>query len=41
MAERLAAEVLDAAAGKGIAVKKKEDTHKMAAANSAFANYRW
>jgi small subunit ribosomal protein S7 len=41
MAERLAAEVLDAAAGKGVAVKKKEDTHKMAEANRAFAHYRW
>lgn len=41
MAERLAAEVLDAANGRGTAVKKKEDTHRMAEANKAFAHYRW
>jgi small subunit ribosomal protein S7 len=41
MAERLANEVLDAAASRGNAVKKKEDTHKMAEANKAFAHYRW
>ncbi|MDR1476014.1 MAG: 30S ribosomal protein S7 [Holosporales bacterium] len=41
MEERLAAELLDAATGKGAAVKKKEDTHKMAEANRAFAHYRW
>ncbi|MDR0640688.1 MAG: 30S ribosomal protein S7 [Holosporales bacterium] len=41
MEERLAAEILDAASGKGAAVKKKEDTHKMAEANRAFAHYRW
>jgi len=39
--ERLAAEITDAAAGGGSAVKKKEDTHKMAEANKAFAHYRW
>ncbi|MBR1480183.1 MAG: 30S ribosomal protein S7 [Alphaproteobacteria bacterium] len=41
MEERLAAEFLDAAAGKGAAVKKRDDTHKMAEANRAFAHYRW
>jgi small subunit ribosomal protein S7 len=41
MAERLAGEVLDAAAGRGNSVKKKEDTHRMAEANKAFAHYRW
>ena len=41
MAERLANEVLDAAQNRGNAVKKKEDTHKMAEANKAFAHYRW
>ncbi|MDB4994049.1 MAG: hypothetical protein JWM74_1481 [Myxococcaceae bacterium] len=41
MRERLAAEFVDAAAGRGNAVKKKEDTHKMADANKAFAHYRW
>ena len=41
MRERLAAEFLDAANGRGNAVKKKEDTHKMAEANKAFAHYRW
>jgi small subunit ribosomal protein S7 len=41
MAERLAAELLDAASGRGVTVKKKEDTHKMAEANRAFAHYRW
>lgn len=41
MEERLAAEVLEAAAGRGAAVKKKEDTHRMAEANKAFAHYRW
>jgi small subunit ribosomal protein S7 len=41
MAEKLAAEVLDAVANKGGAVKKREDTHKMAEANRAFAHYRW
>ena len=41
MNERLAAEFMDAAQGRGNAVKKKDDTHKMAEANKAFAHYRW
>jgi small subunit ribosomal protein S7 len=41
MTERLAGEMLDAAAGRGGAVKKREDTHRMAEANKAFAHYRW
>jgi len=41
MEERLAAEFVDASAGRGNAVKKKDDTHKMAEANKAFAHYRW
>ena len=41
MAERLSAELLDAANNRGMAVKKREDTHKMAEANKAFAHYRW
>jgi small subunit ribosomal protein S7 len=41
MDERLAAELVEAAQGRGNAVKKKEDTHKMADANKAFAHYRW
>jgi len=41
MMERLAGEILDAAAGRGGAMKKKEDTHRMAEANKAFAHYRW
>ena len=41
MREKLAAELLDASANKGAAVKKREDTHKMAEANKAFAHYRW
>ena len=41
MVERLSAELLDAASGRGAAVKKREDTHKMAEANRAFAHYRW
>ena len=41
MEERLAGEVLDAANNRGNAVKKKEDTHRMAEANKAFAHYRW
>ena len=41
MEERLAAELMEAAAGTGAAMKKKEDTHKMAEANKAFAHYRW
>jgi len=41
MAEKLAAEFLDAANNQGATVKKREDTHKMAEANRAFAHYRW
>jgi len=41
MAERLAGEIIDASNNNGGAVKKKEDTHKMAEANKAFAHYRW
>ena len=41
MAERLAKEIMDAANGTGASVKKKEDTHKMAEANKAFAHFRW
>ena len=41
MVERLAGELLDAANNRGAAVKKREDTHKMAEANKAFAHYRW
>ncbi len=41
MAERLAAEIIDATNNMGSAVKKREDTHKMAEANKAFAHYRW
>ncbi len=41
MQERLAKEIMDAANNAGASVKKKEDTHKMAEANKAFAHYRW
>jgi small subunit ribosomal protein S7 len=41
MAERLAAELLDAANGLGASVKRREDLHKMAESNKAFAHYRW
>lgn len=41
MSEKLAAELLDAFNGRGASVKKKDDTHKMAEANKAFAHYRW
>ena len=41
MEERLANEILDAANGLGASVKRREDTHKMAEANRAFAHYRW
>ncbi len=41
MKEKLAAELLDAANNTGASIKKKEDTHKMAEANKAFAHYRW
>ena len=41
MAERLAAELMDAASGQGVTVKRRDDTHRMAEANRAFAHYRW
>ena len=41
MAAKLAGELMDAATKKGAAIKKKEDTHRMAEANKAFAHYRW
>lgn len=41
MSEKLAAEILAASRGEGASVKKKEDTHKMAEANKAFAHFRW
>ena len=41
MRAKLAAEIMDAANGRGSTVKKKEDTHRMAEANKAFAHYRW
>ncbi len=41
MAERLAAELMDAANQRGAAIKKREDTHRMAEANKAFAHYKW
>ena len=41
MRARLAAELMDAAEGRGTAIKKREDTHRMAEANKAFAHYRW
>jgi len=41
MVDRLSAELLDAANGRGSAVKKREDTHRMAEANRAFSHYRW
>jgi small subunit ribosomal protein S7 len=41
MSERLAYEILDAANNGGSAVKRKEDVHKMAESNKAFAHYRW
>ena len=41
MTDRLAGEIIDAANGRGNSVKKREDTHKMAEANRAFAHYRW
>lgn len=41
MEEKLAAELLDAATGQGASVKRREDTHRMAEANRAFAHYRW
>ncbi len=41
MAEQLASELMDAANGQGSAVRKKEEAHRMAEANRAFAHYRW
>jgi len=41
MASKLAGELIDASNGRGAAIKKKEDTHRMAEANKAFAHYRW
>ncbi len=41
MVDKLASELMDAADGRGAAVKKREDTHRMAEANKAFAHYRW
>ena len=41
MAERLAGELMEAATNRGNAVKKKEDTHRMAEANNAYSHYRW
>jgi small subunit ribosomal protein S7 len=41
MAEKLAAELIDASQGVGATIKKKEDTHRMAEANRAFSHYRW
>jgi small subunit ribosomal protein S7 len=41
MAERLVGEIMDAAGGQGASVKRREDMHKMAEANKAFAHYRW
>lgn len=41
MAERLAAEIMDAARGQGAAIRRREETHRMAEANKAFAHYRW
>ena len=41
MAEKLAAELSDAARGEGGTIKKREDTHRMAEANRAFAHYKW
>ena len=41
MVDRLSAELLDASNNRGAAVKKREDTHRMAEANRAFSHYRW
>jgi small subunit ribosomal protein S7 len=41
MAQKLAGELLDASENKGTAVKRREDTHRMAEANKAFAHFRW
>ena len=41
MVERLSNEIMDAAENRGVAIKKREDVHRMAEANKAFAHYRW
>jgi small subunit ribosomal protein S7 len=41
MSDKLANEIIDAANNRGTSIKKREDTHKMAEANKAFAHYRW
>ncbi len=41
MSEKLAGELMDAAAGQGATIKRREETHKMAESNKAFAHYRW
>jgi small subunit ribosomal protein S7 len=41
ISERLAAELMDAASGQGVTIKKRDDTHRMAEANRAFVHYRW
>jgi len=41
MATKLAGELMDAASERGASIKKREDTHRMAEANKAFAHYRW
>jgi small subunit ribosomal protein S7 len=41
MVQRLSGEMLDALEGRGASIKKREDTHRMAKANQAFAHYRW
>ena len=41
MSDKLFNELMDASQGKGLAIKKREDTHKMAESNKAFAHYRW
>ena len=41
MSEKLASELMDASAGQGMTIKKREETHKMAESNKAFAHYRW
>jgi small subunit ribosomal protein S7 len=41
MPEKLSAEILDASRGQGVTVKRKDDVHRMAEANRAFAHYRW
>jgi small subunit ribosomal protein S7 len=41
MEERLAAEIMDAANGQGASVKRRDDVHRMAEANKAFAHYQW